>query len=137
MVKLNKIQKSGYMNLWDIVMFQVHIYCILNNKNLSISDIECITLLSINGEMELSDFCNIACEYEERDRDPENYLEKAVFKTPQSVRNSVSKLENLNIILKEGKSKKKIKVNPNLNIVTKDNIFIELKFLRKNDSEKQ
>ena len=58
-----------------------------------------------------------------------------IFKTPQSVRNSINKIENIGLINKKGKSKKKIYVNPEMNIQSQGNIFIEIKLLRKDESK--
>lgn len=135
MAVVNKIQKSGYMNLWDIVSFQVNLHCHLNSVNISGSDIECLTLLAINGETELTAFCNAACQEDERDKDIVAKHEREIFKTPQSVRNSINKLERMSLIDKKGKSKKKVSINTDMQIQASGNIFIEVKYLRKDDSK--
>lgn len=132
---INKIQKSGYLDLWDIVKFQIQLHCYLNKLTLSESDIDNLTLLSINGESELTDFCNGACLEEERYENTNLKITKEIFKTPQSVRNSINKLENLKLVTKNGRSKKKISINSSLNIQSKGTIFLEIKFLRKDDSK--
>lgn len=135
MAIVNKVHKAGHMNLWDIVRFQINLHCHLNGINISESDIECLSLLAINGETELSEFCNSACEEDERDRDPNVTMEKVIFKTPQSVRNSINKIENIGLITKKGKSKKKISISPTMDIQASGNIFIEIKLLRKDESK--
>ena len=134
MAVVNKVQKSGYMDLWEIVSFQVNLHCHLNSVNISDSDIECLTLLAINGETELTAFCNAACNEEERDKDILAKHEREIFKTPQSVRNSINKLERMSLIDKKGKSKKKVSVNNKMQIQASGNIFIEVKYLRKDES---
>ena len=131
---LNKVQKSVMMNLWEIVCFQINTYCHLNNLVISASDIDCIALLAINKESELTDFCNAACNEEERLKDTTLKLTKEIFRTPQSVRNSINKLERMNLIVKKGKSKKKICVSNILDLQAEGNIFIEIKLLRKDES---
>jgi len=135
MAVVNKVQKVGHMDLWDIVKFQIHLHCHLNEVNISESDLDCLTLLAINGESELTAFCNAACESDERDRDHILKHEFEIFKTPQSVRNSINKLENIGVISKKGKSKKKISVSPHLEVQAMGNIFVEIKFLRKDDTQ--
>lgn len=137
MAVVKKIQKSGHMDLWGIVRFQVHLHCHLNEVSISESDIESLTLLAINGESELTAFCNAACEPDERDRDHTLKYEREIFKTPQSVRNSINKLKNLSLIEKKGKSKKRISLNESLQVQSDGNIFIEVKFLRKEDDPKE
>ena len=92
-------------------------------------------MLAINGEDELTSFCNAACVVDERDRDHTLKHEREIFKTPQSVRNSINKLENIGLISKKGKSKKKISVHSKMQIQAQGNIFVEIKFLRKDDSQ--
>ena len=133
-VQVNKVEKVGHMDLWEIVRFQIFLYCHLNRINISESDIDCLTLLCINGEVELSAFCNAACEIDERDRDHTLQVEYEIFKTPQSVRNAINKLKNLGLVIKKGKSKKKVILNPNTNIVSDGNIFVQIKFLRKDET---
>lgn len=136
MAKLNKVQQSGLMDLWDIVKFQIHLYCHLNKISISDSDLESLTLLALNDEAELTAFCNAACIEDQRDRDHSLKHEREIFKTPQSVRNSINKLQNMNLIVKRGKSKKKVSVNPSLQIKSDGNIFVEVKLLRKDESKK-
>ena len=134
MAVVNKVQKSGYMDLWEIVSFQVNLHCHLNSVNISDSDLECLTLLAINGETELTAFCNAACNEDERDKDVVAKHEREIFKTPQSIRNSINKLERMSLIDKKGKSKKKVSVNNKMQIQASGNIFIEVKYLRKDES---
>ena len=135
MAVVNQVQKSGLMDLWDIIGFQIMLHCHLNDISISDSDLECLTLLAINGESELTSFCNAACNEDERDRTHNLTYERSIFKTPQSVRNSINKIENKHLIVKNGKSKKKILVNPVIKVQTKGNIFVEVKFLRKNETK--
>lgn len=135
MAEVNKVNKTGLMDLWNIVKFQVNLHCHLNTIIISDSDVECLTLLAINGESELTAFCNAACDPDERNRDHVLTHEHEIFKTPQSVRNSINKIENIGLISKKGKSKKKITVNPKMKIQSSGNIFIEVKFLRKDEPQ--
>lgn len=135
MAVVNQVKKAGHMDLWSIVKFQVNLHCHLNNITISDSDVECLTLLAINGEAELTAFCNAACEPDERNRDNTLNHEREIFKTPQSVRNSINKIENIGLISKKGKSKKKISVDPTMKIQSSGNIFVEVKFLRKDEPQ--
>jgi len=135
MAEVHQVKKAGHMDLWDIVRFQVNLHCHLNSITISDSDLECLTLLAINGEAELTAFCNAACEVDERNRDHTLIHEREIFKTPQSVRNSINKIENIGLIKKKGKSKKKISVDPDMKIQSAGNIFVEVKLLRKDESK--
>jgi hypothetical protein len=135
MAVVNKVQKSGHMNLWDIVKFQINLHCHLNEVNISDSDLECLTLLAINGETELTSFCNAACNEDERAKDLVVPYAREIFRTPQSVRNSVTKLERMTLVSKKGRSKKKVSVDPKMQIQVSGHIFIEVKYLRKDESK--
>lgn len=132
-VIVNKVEKRGYMQRFGIVKFQIAIYCHLNDINISESDLECLTLLAINGETELTNFCNAACKEDNRDRNPKVVITREIFSSPQSVRNCINKAENKNLIIKSksGKSKKTISLSEKLELQTEGNILIDIKLLRK------
>ena len=78
MAEINYIQKKGEMSLNDIVKLQILLHCHLNEITISESDLECLTLLGIEGETNLTDFCFFAASEE-------------IFSYYQSVRNSLNK----------------------------------------------
>jgi len=132
-VIVNKVEKRGYMGISGIVKFQIAMYCHFNEINISESDLDCLTLLAINGETELTSFCNAACKEDNRDRSPNVSITKEIFSSPQSVRNCINKAENKSLIVKSksGKSKKTISLSHKLELQTKGNILIDIKLLRK------
>jgi hypothetical protein len=77
-----------------------------------------LTLLSFNEPIELTDFCYDASSEEE-----------PIFKSPQTVRNSVNKAEKNNLVIKDASNKKLIKLNPDLKIQTEGTILLDYKFL--------
>lgn len=121
MAEVNYIQKKGELSLNDIVKLQILLHCHLNDITISESDLECLTLLGIEGETNLTDFCFFAASEE-------------IFSSSQSVRNSLNKSEAKKLIVKKGKSKKSIAINPILKLQTNGNIFLDIKFLRKDAS---
>jgi hypothetical protein len=90
---------------------------------MSDSDLDCLTLLSFNQPIELSNFCLDASSEEDW-----------IFKSPQTVRNSVNKSEKNGLIVKDSSNKKLIMLNPNLKIQTEGIILLDFKFLG-NDTE--
>jgi hypothetical protein len=80
------------------------------------SDLDCLTLLAIEGDQELTSFCNKA-------------HDKQIFSSTQSVRNCLTKSEKKGLIKKEGKNKKKIFINPELKVHSTGNILLDFKFL--------
>ena len=84
-----------------------------------------MTLLSFNQPIELSNFCLDASSEED-----------SIFKSPQSVRNSLNKSEKNKLIIKDPKNKKMILLNPNLKIQIKGSVLLDYKFLA-NDSKEE
>ena len=108
MAKVNLVSKKITMDLWNIIKFQLLTHGYIQGIPLSESELNCLTLLGINKESELSDFCNASCSEEQRDKEPALEYKSHIFKNPQTVRNCLSKLEKLGFITKEGKNRKKI-----------------------------
>ena len=116
MAVVNQIDKKVKIDKWGVVKYQLLTHCYLSNIFVSDSELNCLTYLAIQGEQELTAFCNVI-------------HEKRIFSSAQSARNCLAKLEKKGMIVKEGKNKKKIAVNPNLNVYTKGNILLDFKFL--------
>jgi hypothetical protein len=123
MALVNQVQKRVRMPKWDIVKFQILTHCYINRVTMSDSDLDCLTLLSFNQPIELSNFCLDASSEEDW-----------IFKSPQTVRNSVNKSEKNGLIVKDLTNKKIIMLNPNLKIQTEGIILLDFKFLG-NDTE--
>jgi hypothetical protein len=117
MAIVNQVQKRIRMEIWDITKFQIAVHCQLKDISISSLDLNCLTLLALSGERELTDFCTTAAE-------------KEIFGSSQSVRNALTKAEKRNLIIKQGKGKKKIKINPDLKIQTEGNILLDYKIVR-------
>jgi len=116
MAIVNQVEKRVKLSTEQIVQFQLLTHCFLSNITLSVADLKCLTMLALDVEQELNSFCNKVHEH-------------GVFKSPQSVRNAIIKAEKNGLILKEGKSKKKIWINPAISVQVKGNIFLDYKFL--------
>jgi hypothetical protein len=116
MALVNQINKKVRMNKWDIVKYQLLTHCYLNKITISDSDLDCLTYLTIEGDQELTSFCNKA-------------HTKEIFSSTQSVRNCLTKAEKKDLIKKEGKNKKKIYINPDLKIQALGNVLLDFKFL--------
>lgn len=116
MAIVNQIGKKVKMNKWEIVKYQILTHCYLNKISVSEADLNCLTYLALEGDQELTSFCNKA-------------HTKEIFSSTQSVRNCLTKAEKKNLIKKEGKNKKKIYINPDLNVYSQGNILLDFKFL--------
>lgn len=116
MALVNQINKRVKMTKWDIVKYQILTYCYINNISVSEADLNCLTYLALEGDQELTSFCMKA-------------YSKAIFSSIQSVRNCLTKAEKKRLIKKEGKNRKKIYINPEMNIFSEGNVLLDFKFL--------
>jgi hypothetical protein len=116
MAIVNQVDKKVRMSKWEIVKYQIFTHCYLNNISVSEADLNCLTYLALEGDQELTSFCTKA-------------HTKDIFSSTQSVRNCLTKAEKKNLIKKEGKNKKKIFINPDINVYSKGNILLDFKFL--------
>lgn len=116
MAIVNKVKKTVRMELWTIIRFQLAFYCYIKGTVLTEQNLDCLTLLAMTGELELSDFC-------------EKAASQNIFKNAQSVRTALPLLEKKELIqtFKQGKNKKRVKMNPDIIIQTKGNILLELR----------
>ena len=125
MALVNQVQKHVRMAKWDTIKFQLVTHCYLNRIMVSNADLECLTLLSLNSPIELTHFCYDASE------------EHGVFKSAQTVRNSINKAEKAGLVIKDTNNKKQISINPNLKIQTEGTILLDFKFLANDTQESQ
>jgi len=126
MALVNQVQKRVKMPKWEIVKFQILTHCYINRIAVSESDLNCLTLLSFNQPIELTNFCLDASAEEEW-----------IFKSPQTVRNCINKAEKNGLVIKDPTNKKLIKLNPELKIQTQGNILLDYKFLGNETQETQ
>ena len=112
MAKANLVEKKVRLKLDEIVKFQIATYCHLEKLTVSEADLDCLVMLGLLGESDLSEFCTLIAS-------------KKIFRSTQTVRNCLVRMENYNLVIKEGLSKKKhIKLNPNLKVQTTGNIVL-------------
>jgi hypothetical protein len=123
MALVSQVQKRVRMPKWDVIKFQILTHCYINRITVSESDLNCLTLLSINEPIELTSFCYDA-----------SLEEEGIFKSPQTVRNCINKAEKNGLVIKDTDNKKVIMINPNLKIQTKGSVLLDYKFLG-NDTE--
>lgn len=116
MAVVNQIEKKIMMDNWDAVKYQIVTHCYITKIQVSEADLNCLTFLALEGEQELTSFCN-------------KVHQKNIFSSPQSARNSLTKCEKKNLIVKQGKNKKKIVVNPEMKVLASGNILLNFKIL--------
>ena len=115
MALVNQVTKKVRMSLSSVVKYHILTYCYLNDISVTNSDLDCLTLLAIEGETELTEFCNLG-------------YDNDIFKSPQSVRNAITKAEKKDLVVKRGDGRKTIEINPDMAIQTKAPILLDFKF---------
>ena len=118
MALVNQVNKRALMNRREIVRYQLLTHCYMENIPISEADLDCLTCLAMDGEQELTVFCR-------------KIHDLKIFGCTQSVRNAIMKAEKKNLIIKKRKSKKRIFINPELNIQTSGTIMMDIKILCK------
>lgn len=113
---VNKVDKRVKLDKREVVKYQILTYCFLNGVQISESDLNCLTELGLLGEDELTSFCS-------------KVAEKNIFKSPQSARNAITKAEKKNLLVKNGKNRKTIKLNEVLNVQVKGTVLLDFKFV--------
>ena len=116
MAVVNQIEKKAVMSNWEVIKYQLITHCYLSKIQLSEADLNCLTFLALEGEQELTSFCA-------------KVHDRKIFSSSQSARNSLAKCEKKQLIVKEGKNKKKIYINPVVNLISKGNILLNFKIL--------
>jgi len=108
------VNKQVQMARSEIIKFQIIAHCYIHKLMMSESDYNCLTLLGALGEADLTEFCTLASSHH-------------IFKTTQTVRNCLVKMEKQGLINKSGKSKKKISLHNSLQIQTNGDILLNYK----------
>lgn len=135
MAQVNLVNKQVQMNLAEIIKFQLITHCYIYNITLSELDLDCLTYLGVLGEAELTEFCNLMAKKRIDDKlktwkpSPDNPKERRPEASPQTIRNVLIKVEKEKLLSKEGKGRKKIMLNPDLNIQTNGNILLNYKLV--------
>jgi hypothetical protein len=109
------VNKQVQMARSEIIKFQIITYCYINKLVMSEADYNCLTLLGALGDSDLTEFCDIAQTH-------------SIFKSTQTVRNCIVKMEKQGIITKVGKSKKRIALSPDLKIQANGDVLLNYKF---------
>jgi hypothetical protein len=129
MAQVNLVNKQVQMNLTEIIKFQLITHCYINKISLSELDFECLTYLGLMGESELTDFCNQIAERRLQDKLKTWTEARKPDSSPQTIRNVLIKVEKEKLILKSGRGRKKIMLNPSLKIQTGGNILLNYKLV--------
>lgn len=108
-------QKALTMNKPEIIRFQLMVHCYVEKiPNISPALLDCMTLLGQEGSVGLISFC-------------EDLTKKGIFQSIQSSRNAIARLRDKELVVKDGKNKKKISLHPSLKIQNSGNVLVDIK----------
>jgi len=116
MAKVKVIDTKAQLTRSEMIKFQLVMYCHFKKMVLSEAEYNCLTLLGGLGRYELTEFCTIAASHN-------------IFKNTQTVRNCLVNMEKKGLILKEGKSKKKISIHDDLNLHSNHSALLSYRIL--------
>jgi hypothetical protein len=134
MAQVNLVNKQTQLNLLEIIKFQLITHCYINKITVSELDLDCLTYLGLMGTVELTDFCNQLAELRLKEKlktwtPSSNSPGRKPDASPQTIRNVLIKAEKEKLILKVGKGRKTVSLNPELKIQSSGNILLNYKFV--------
>lgn len=116
MAIVKKIDLKLKIEMDQCVQFQILTYSFFEDIQITNSDLKLLSELAITGDVELTKFCI-------------ELVKLNIFKSPQSARNSINKVFKKGLLVKKGKNKKLIQVNPALNIQKDGLVLLDYKIL--------
>lgn len=114
MAKALVVNKQVPMTLIDIIKFQINMHCFINKVRLSPAQQDCLALLAMYGEMNMSDFC-------------EQMVTEEIFGNIQTTRNFITKCIKDTLVTRSGLGNKVISINKDLAILNTGTILLNLK----------
>ena len=113
-MKIDVIDKKVSLSQFDIIRFQLTLYCFLNNIKISPAQLNTLAYLGMWGEMNISDFCD-------------QIVEEEIFGNPQTVRNFILQSVRAGYVVRKGKGKKLIELSESVDLSSEGNILLNLK----------
>lgn len=113
---VTKVSKKTKFTIKEGLEYQLLTFCFIKKLNISLAERKALVELIINGSTPLKDFCK-------------HITDLNIFKSLQSTRNALSKLEKSGFIIKSGRSRKSIEINPDCGIINKAVVLLDFQFL--------
>lgn len=112
-VQVNKWTGKRLLERKDIIRLQILLHCHLNKIPLNTNDLEYLAELGYIGVSPLSTYCSWM-------------VSSGLCGSEGSARQIIDGLKEKNLILKEGKNRKIVSLNPAMKIQNKGNIMVEV-----------
>tara|TARA_R110001592_G_scaffold255416_1_gene519015 strand:- start:65994 stop:66350 length:357 start_codon:yes stop_codon:yes gene_type:complete len=114
---VKKVNKNVRCGMDKVIKYQILTHCFFNDIKVSVAELKLLTELSKNNGIEINDLC-------------EKLKGKCVYRTKQSARNAISKVEKKDLILKDGDTRKKrVYISDDINVQAEGMVFLEIKIL--------
>jgi len=114
MAKALVINKQIPLSLHDIIRYQINQYCFIEKIRMSPAQQDCLAMLGVYGEMNISDFC-------------EQIVTEDIFGSIQTTRNFLVKCIKDGLVKRSGLGNKVVSLSDNLQIITSGTILLNLK----------
>ena len=122
-MEVSKIEKKYRLTHYDLVKYQVITeFVFFKKESLIDTDIDLLTLLAIDGPVELTKFCNDVV----KKTFPDVLAEEFAVKS-QNVRNKLGKLEKRGLIEKSDSYKKIIQIAISVPVLKTGNVLLDYK----------
>lgn len=113
---VNKVERKAELDKLELVKYQILTYCYFEKIAISNAAATCFALLCLSGRSDLNEFC-------------QKISDQKIFASPQVVRNTICKGEEKKLVIKEGKERKTIFINPDIKLQYEGNVLLDFKFL--------
>jgi hypothetical protein len=124
-MEVNKVEKKYRLTHYDLVKYQVITeFVFFKKENLIDTDLELLTLLALEGPVDLTKFCNTVVKKTYPEINPEEFGVRA-----QNIRNKLTKLEKRGMIRKSEAYKKTIEIAMSVPVLKSGNVMLDYKFL--------
>jgi hypothetical protein len=114
MAKALVVNKQIPLSLIDVIKFQLNMYCFINKIRVSPAQLDCLSMLGLFGEINMSDFCN-------------EIVSEEIFGNVQTTRNFITKCVKDNLVTRSGLGNKLVSINNDLELLTGGTILLNLK----------
>jgi len=124
MAEITVVDKKIRLSLYDIIRFQLTMYCFTNGVKMSPAQLNTLAYLGLWGDMNISDFCD-------------QIVEEDVFGNPQTVRNFILKAIRDGHVTRKGTGNKIICLSDNVEMENEGNIWMKLNVIYAEAEESQ
>lgn len=116
--EVNIWKRVAKTELEDIVGFQLTVHCYLNSIKLTPVKLKLLTMLGVEGEIQLGTFCR-------------KLAQKELFTSEQGARNTITELQDMGMITKIaiGGKKKAVSISPDIGLCNKLPIVADIKIV--------